>query len=234
MTIHDAGLNTKENPSMRSVVPNIALPPPHVLKRVMQSLAMLDAILEEEWACRYFSFNAHWAVETQMGSMRNGQGDDLFAVFDPAGCFMRGSDHASKMSPSLSTPPKVWPGVLEFVPEMFSISLNEPSFHMEDTTFCRWFSANAEGWREGAIAYPPASDPDGASWMLSYYQGGPARYCEFAAHYYEIDVPVDAVTSVYRHAPLSPALVKALGSQRAYEQILIDAAEIGYPVTYDG
>ena len=30
------------------------------LKRLLQSLAMLDAILMPEWEYRYYSFNAHW------------------------------------------------------------------------------------------------------------------------------------------------------------------------------
>ncbi|MEF9926545.1 MAG: hypothetical protein RR804_01820, partial [Massilia sp.] len=117
------------------------LPAPNKLKRIMQSLAMLDAILEEDWEYRYFSFDARWSPATQMGSMRNGQGDDLFAVFDPAGCFIRGFDHESPMSPWTSHPAKIWPGVLEHVPPQFSSSLMEPAFHMDDTTFCIWFPA---------------------------------------------------------------------------------------------
>ncbi|WP_165497819.1 hypothetical protein [Pseudoduganella albidiflava] len=64
----------------------------------MQSLAMLDAILEEEWGFRYFSFDAGWSLDAKMGSMRNGQSNDLFAVFDPARCFIHGFDHESAMS----------------------------------------------------------------------------------------------------------------------------------------
>lgn len=150
--------------------------------------------------------------------------------FDPAGCFIRGFDHESAMSPWTSDPPKIWPGVLEHVPEQFSPSLTEPAFHMDDTTFCIWFSADAQGWRQGEIAYPAASDPDGASWMLSYYLGGPQTYHDFAEHYYEVDVPVEAIARVYKHEPLSPALIQALGSQRRYDQLVAEAATIGYPI----
>jgi hypothetical protein len=205
------------------------LPPPDALKRIMQSLAMLDAIVEEEWQYRYFSFDARWSSDTQMGSMRNGQGDDLFAVFDRAGCFIRGFDHESPMSPWASNPRKIWPGVLEHVPQQFSSSLTEPAFHMDDTTFCIWFPAGAQAWCQGEIAYPAGSDPDGSSWMLSYYQGGPQTYHDFAEYYYELDIPLEAIARVYRHEPLSPALIEALGSQRRYDQLLVEAAEIGYP-----
>ena len=206
------------------------LPAPDVLKRIMQSLAMLDAILEEEWEYRYFSFNAHWAPETQMGSMRNGQGDDLFAVFDPAGCFVRGFDHESPMSPWRSTPPRIWPGVLDNVPVVFSDSLHEPAFHMDDTTFCLWCPAGGDAWCQGEIVYPSDSDPDGSAWMLSYYAGGPGTYHDFAGRYYEVDVPLDAVARIYRHEPLSPELIAALGSLRSYDVLIVEAAEIGYPL----
>ncbi|QBE66744.1 hypothetical protein [Pseudoduganella lutea] len=195
----------------------------------MQSLAMLDAILEEGWDYRYFSFDAGWSLGAQMGSMRNGQGDDLFAVFDQAGCFIRGFDHESAMSPWVSDPPKIWPGVLEHVPTQFSSSLTEPAFHIDDTTFCIWFAVGAQAWIQGEIAYPVASDPDGSSWMLSYYMGGPQTYFDFAEHYYEVKTPIEAIARVYLHEPLSPALIQALGSHRQYDRLVLEAAATGYP-----
>lgn len=205
------------------------LPAPDKLKRIMQSLAMLDAILEEDWEYRYFSFDARWSPATQMGSMRNGQGDDLFAVFDPAGCFIRGFDHESPMSPWTSHPAKIWPGVLEHVPPQFSSSLMEPAFHMDDTTFCLWFPAGAQAWCKGKIEYPSATDPDGSSWLLSYYKGEPEAYLDFAQHYYGIDIPVEAIARVYKHEPLSSALVERLKSLRHFDQLVVEAAAIGYP-----
>jgi hypothetical protein len=210
--------------------PMLDLPPPGTLKRIMQSLAMLDAILEEEWEYRYFSFDANWSPDTQMGSMRNGQGDDLFAVFDRAGCFIRGFDHESAMSPWASDLAKIWPGVLEHVPQQFSPSLREPAFHMDKTTFCIWFSADGQAWGQGEIVYPLASDPDGSSWMLSYYRGGAETYHHFAQHYYEVDIPIEAIARVYKHEPLSSALIEALGSQRRFEQLAVEATTIGYPI----
>lgn len=207
----------------------IELPAPATLERVMQSLAMLDAILEDDWSLRYFSFDAHWSPGERMGSMRDGQGNDLFALFDAAGCFVRGFDHEAVMSPWGTTPSRVWPGVLDQVPAPFAASLNEPSFHMQDTTFCLWRAAGADRWSRGEIAYPPGDDPDGAAWILSFYEDDPACYQAFATGYYEFDVPLDAIARVYRHEPLSPALVQALGSRRPYDAVAADAAEIGYP-----
>ena len=59
------------------------LPDVEQLRRLLQSMAMLDAILCPEWDLRYYSFNARWADGEQMGSMRDGCGDDLFVHFAP-------------------------------------------------------------------------------------------------------------------------------------------------------
>lgn len=100
---------------------------------------------------------------------------------------------------------------------------------MDDTTFCIWFSADAQTWCQGQIVYPLASDPDGSSWMLSYYAGGPQTYRDFAQYYYEVDIPIEAIARVYKHEPLSSALIEALGSQRRVDQLVVEAATIGYP-----
>jgi len=69
------------------------LPDVDGLRRTLQAMAMLDAILRPEWEFRYYSFNAAWAEGEQMGSMRNGSGDDFFAHFSSAGCWLKGFAH---------------------------------------------------------------------------------------------------------------------------------------------
>jgi hypothetical protein len=59
------------------------------LKRLMQSMAMLDAILSPRWEFRYYSFNEKWAETARIGSMRNGSGDDFHALFNEHGCFLK-------------------------------------------------------------------------------------------------------------------------------------------------
>src|SRR5947209_6238038 len=76
------------------------LPPPDRLLKLCQSLALLDAILSPEWEYRSYSFNAHWDVEKrlQMGSMRNGSGDEFFILFSPQGAVILGCMHESAMA----------------------------------------------------------------------------------------------------------------------------------------
>ncbi|MEF9929618.1 MAG: hypothetical protein RR804_17470, partial [Massilia sp.] len=67
------------------------------------------------------------------------------------------------------------------------------------------------------------------SWLLSYYKGEPEAYLDFAQHYYGIDIPVEAIARVYKHEPLSSALVERLKSLRHFDQLVVEAAAIGYP-----
>lgn len=207
------------------------LPGPESLHRLLQALALLDAILEEEWEYRYYSFDSKWSPTEQMGSMRNGSGDDFFALFDESGCFLRGFDHESTMSPWNNPSQKVWPGVLDGVPPQFESSLKEPAFHMEDTTFCIWCLTSDSAWSCGAIEYPPdEEDPDGSLWMLSALDGNPATYQEFAKDYFELDVPLEAIERVFAHEPLSLDLLRVLPSSRNIKDVIKDAEEIGYPI----
>src|SRR5688572_188730 len=80
--------------SLRCAVIDLsALPDISSLKRLSQSLAVLDAILSPEWEYRYYSFNAHWNDGESVASMRNGQGDHYFCLFNAAGVILKGYCH---------------------------------------------------------------------------------------------------------------------------------------------
>ncbi len=57
-----------------------ALPDIEGLRKLTQSLAMLDAIMSPEWEYRYYSFNSKWDDGEMMASMRNGSGDEYFIL----------------------------------------------------------------------------------------------------------------------------------------------------------
>jgi hypothetical protein len=200
------------------------LPDIDELRRLMQSLAVLDAILMPEWQYRLFSFNSKWSKGEQMGSMRDGQGDDLFAHFTQAGCFIKGFDHEADMSPK-----RVWPGVLDSVPNAFAKSLREPAFSMEDTTFCVWRLTGEPAWSRGDIVFPIGEDPDGSCWLLSYYDGNPATYSKYAADYFRKDVPLWVIRAVYAHQPLTAEMVEELNPEVTLKGLAADLTEIGYP-----
>ncbi len=199
------------------------------LRRLLQSMAMLDAILSPAWESRYYSFNAHWAAGRQMGSMRDGSGDHFFALFDEAGCFFKGFAHEAPMSPFERARPGVWPSVLDSVPAEFVSSLEEPAFAIEETTFCLWRRNSDASWQVGAIDFPAGPDPDGSLGLLAPLDGRPETYRAWAEGYYEQDVGLAEVRHVYAHKPLTRALVSRLNPNASMVELAADIEEIGYP-----
>ena len=193
-------------------------------------MAMLDAVLCPEWEHRYYSFNAAWADGEQMGSMRNGSGDDFHAHFSSAGGWLKGFAHKYPMSPYRERPPLPWPGILDMVPTEFAGCRREPAFSVEDVTFCVWRRFGDPAWQAGPVVFPPDhSDPDGSAFLLSALDGRPESYREWAADYYERDVALAAVAHVYAHRPLTREVVARLNPEVSLAELEADIGEIGYP-----
>jgi hypothetical protein len=205
------------------------------LERLLQSLAMLDALLCPEWQYRYYSFNSKWAKGEQMGSMRNGSGDDLCALFTKDGCFLKGFAHEYPMTPYARRNRRVWPGVLGSVPAEFNRGLTEPAFMMDNTTFCIWRRYSDDAWRRGTIKFPAKhDDPDGSGFLLSPYDGKPRTYFEFARDYFDLGntgerLRLAHVRHVYAHKPLTARLVKEINPEWTLAKLKPEVAEIGYP-----
>lgn len=205
------------------------LPDVKRLLGLLQSLAMLDAILSPKWEYRYYSFNARWSEGEQMGSMRDGCGDDLFALFNATGCFLKGFAHEAPMSPYGRRPKRVWPGMFDGVPAEFAACLREPAFTIEDTTFCIWCRYSDVAWQRGVIEFPAGADPDGSESLLTALDGKPTTYKVWAEDHYEQPVPLAAVRQVYAQKPLTKKLVQQLNPDVRLEDLVADMKEIGYP-----
>ena len=202
-----------------------ALPDIPTLRRLTRSLAMLDAILSPEWESRYYSFDSHWGDGELMASMRNGQGDDWFCLFTRAGVVVIGLDHEAPMF-QLGDP---WPGVIDALPSELAAAVDEPAFDARNCTFCIWRRTAGARWEHGPVQFPEGDDPDGSARLLQILDGRPESYRTFAADYYEVDLPLDAVAAVYAHQPLTPELVARLNAAVSIAMIQEDAQEIGYP-----
>jgi len=204
------------------------LPDIDSLKLLSQSLAMLDAILSPEWEYRYYSFNSKWAEDQMVASMRNGEGDSYFILFDSNGAIIKGFDHESPMSPHANESNQVWPGVLDNVPDVFQHFLSEPAFVIEETTFCIWRREGDPTWMKGDIVYPDTHDPDGSCWLLAILDGNPEKYRKFAEAYYEKDIPLVAVEQIYNHQPLTEEIITSLNEDIQMEELMLDINEIGW------
>lgn len=202
------------------------LPPPARLRALIQALATLDAIISPEWEYRYYSFNEHWGAGEAMGSMRNGQGDNLFMLFNTTGAFIKGFDHG-RFKPGGS--PR---DLYARVPPSFSSGVVEPAFSPDWATFCCWRAFQDERW-EWASSQPSGKDGDGSDWLLAGLDGSPETYLTFAREYYEIEVDAEAVGLVHRRAPITLALATRLNPEIDFQALQLDLMEIGYPISAD-
>jgi hypothetical protein len=195
------------------------------LRELLQSMAMLDAILCPEWDGRYYSFDTRWGRGEEMGSMRNGQGDDFFALFNAYGCFLKGFVHDSPAAALRINPTEHYRGV----PSELASCVAEPAFTTENVTFCIWRSFVDSSWTHNPIALPSGDDPDGSGYLLSPLDGNPETYRQWAEDYYERNVALHAVKAIFERQRLTDELVAALNPELRIKQLREDIREIGYP-----
>lgn len=202
----------------------VDLPPIPELRRVTQSLAMLDAILSPEWDYRYYSFNSAWGPEQEMASMRNGSGDEWFLLLDQAGAAIKGFAH--EIADGSIIPQEI----RAQVPAEFSSFLNEPAFSMQHATFCYWRRTEDSAWSKviGGL------DDDGADWLLWLLVSGPSGYKEWAEDYFEVPVALDAVKALFDRQPLSESIILTLNPEAGIDFTYGQAQEIGYPCSMPG
>jgi hypothetical protein len=166
-----------------------------------------------------------------MGSMRNGEGDQYFALFNSAGCWLKGFDHESPMSPFRKQPPELPAGVFEGVPDEFRPCLTEPAFARDETTFCIWRRYADRAWQRGPVKFSGREkDPDGSAGLLRYLDSSPQTYVKWAIGYYERDLPLAAVKAIYACQALNQDLITRLNSDASLARLKKDIKEIGYPV----
>ena len=205
------------------------LPDIESLKRLSQSLAMLDAIMSLDCESRGYSFNSKWGADKMMASMHQRSGDEYFILFNFYGAIMKGFTFESPMNPYATESGKPWPGVLDGVPDEFKDFLAEPAFTIEDATFCIWRRYIDSSWQVGSIDYPEGDDSDGSEALLRIFDGQPPTYKEFAEEYYEREVDLSAIEHVYQHKPLTSEIVAALNADVSLDELKADIEEIGYP-----
>ena len=208
------------------------LPDPRTLLRWARALAVLDALLSPEWELRYFSFDAAWAHDEEMASMRNGQGDDWSITFMPAGTYVRGFDHESALSPYAQRPQRLAPGLLDGLPDALRPAADEPAFTMDDvpsTTVALWRLTGDGFWSFGSPPSGPDGD-DGGTWLFAELDGKPGTYRAFAAEYYERDVGLDVIRRVFAHEPLTAELMAAVNPEITWEEVADEVSATGYPV----
>lgn len=204
------------------------------LLAISKAIAMLDAVMSPDWQYRYYSFNSKWSPGEQMASMRNGSGDDYFILFNRHGAILKGYDHESVAAAHVVQHGAPLPGMFDSVPKEFAEFLTEPAFSINQTTFCHWRKYDDANWHWGHPTPSASADAGGARSLLSVLTGGPSAYAQWARGYYEVPVDLESVQRIYRHEPLSLALVHALNPRTAIRELQVDIEEIGFRTAVGG
>ncbi|NQZ10065.1 MAG: hypothetical protein HRT35_23180 [Algicola sp.] len=207
-----------------------SLPDIDALKRLLQSLAVLDMIMSPEWDYRYYSFDSQWSEGETMGAMRNGCGDSFNILFNSSGSFIKGCAHDYPLSSWLEGNLARWKTALKTVPNEFSSALGEPAFDMDSISFCYWRTTTDKLWQCTSIEMPEPGDPDGAQFLLEILDSKPGTYQSFVEKYYEQDIPLSPIKDVYCHTPMTQDIINLLNPEVKLADIQTQLLEIGYPV----
>jgi hypothetical protein len=108
-----------------------------------------------------------------MASMRNGQGDEWFLLFDKAGAAVKGFAHESDVTKTDHAR-----RIQNEVPPSFRSFLSEPAFSMDAATFCYWRSVGDPAWSKVSAENPETDD--GSAALLALLIDSAEAYKEFA------------------------------------------------------
>lgn len=203
-----------------------SLPHPRLLAQRAMALALLDAIICPEVQYRYFSYDPAHADGEHLAAMRNGEGDHWYLHLSAAGAIIKGHVQALPRAQSRAMALHAQGAV----PEDFAALLHGPAFMMDSVSYCYWQGADDACWQR--LAHPDGRlrhTYDGSEDYLSVLLAPASCYYEYAADYFECELPLSAIEHLYANAPLSAALVKSLNPQMALADALAAAADIGYP-----
>lgn len=198
------------------------LPDSKKLQEACKAMAVLDAILCQEWQYRYYSYNSEWSDDEEFFEMRNGEGDQLLILFRNEGTVINGFFAEAEQSDKTQ--------LTAGLPQVFHEFIFGEPVNSAGTTFCVW-KTEGQDWKTGM----PAESDDHSEELLSPLDGNPDTYIKWATDYFkgsyqEEGIPAEVVNALFNQEALSKemvlALVPVLGD---WELLLEDLAEISFP-----
>lgn len=198
---------------------------PPTLRKLLQSLAILDAILEPRESERAILFFDHWSIHDSVGVLRTGE-DRLHIALGPDGAFIKGFVKDCVMGRE----GKNWPGMQSGVPRCFHEWIVHPYFEFERTTFCLWRLSQENKWFKSDVEPPLGDDPDGSAKLLKFLDGNSTTFTTWAEKRYGISIDVDAVGYILDQGFVTESILRVLNPKIAYRQLAHDLRATGYPL----
>lgn len=186
--------------------------------------------------------------------MDNTQADRWHILFNSTGAVMVGSFHEAEMAPWGPHCGEVWPNMYTGLPVEFKEIFNIPFFEAaEAATFCIWRKYSDPVWNRGPVKFPfREGDTSGISFLnesadiihdyldgsaeaLSRLDGNPERFWEWVIEYADDpdsphDIPLSVIEDIFRHKPLTQAMIEALKPGLKLESIRETLIQTGYPL----
>ncbi len=203
------GMSSEKN-SIISFLPN-----PSVLKDTAKRIALLDAVLMQEWEYRYYSFNSRWNEGEEMSSMRDGSGNEFYILFRNTECCIKIIDkEINNTKDILKETGKIQGRGNAFI----DCFLSEPAFDPEYISFLFW---NIDGrWKH------LGSDK---TEFLNIFLHPESEYRKIAEDYYERDIS-DELLKRMLTGRLEMDLFLELNPELDLEILKNDLKEIGISV----
>lgn len=162
-----------------------------------------------------------------MASKRNGSGDHYFILYLRDAVIIKGLAKESKSGIYCLQKNAPWPGILLGIPEIFHEAfLNEPPFSMDETSFLYWRLSTNQEWQTSVEDLTDSEN--GAQPLLQILDGNPKTYWQWAKLYYEKDIPLEVIATVYSGKPLTNQMIKLLNPSLEMNDLKADLDEIGY------
>ena len=177
----------------------------------MKLLALLDAIIEQEWQYRYFSYNSNWSDSEEMGSLRDGSGGEWFLWLSGELAGYKCLSPEDGLMSELQEAKKSASGA-------FGNFIAEPAFSMVQAT-CIWFLENSQWVKHGKPV----------NWLIDLKAiiGWEASdYLTWATEYYEREIDFEVVEKILS-GEFSEELAKKLNPDIDMSELLAQLPEIG-------
>lgn len=193
------------------------LPDKKSLQNICKAIAVLDAIICQEWEYRYYLYNSKWAEDEEYFGMRDGSGDLMDVLFLENHSVISGFAHEFLHNQKSD--------LTKNLPEIYNQFIFDEPVATNGTTFCLWTN-ETKNWEVGEIKDYNDNSED----LLAIFDGNPQTYIDWATEYFEeTGIPLKTVTEIYQGKTLTKEMVLSIvDTIEDWELLEEDLKEINY------